>query len=222
MVNSKDKGKRGFSKFSTSDISKVYGNHIKEIWKPVRGFESLYEVSNLGRVKSLPRTTTQGGIMNPHTNSHNGYVYASLSKNGKRKNIRVHKLVIEAFTEHTIGVNNLEVQIDHINGCKTDNRLSNLEVVTQSENMKRAYRSGLEKAEGVKVINLDTKEVFDSYSAASRSIGGKTGEMVARVCRGERSHYRNCHFAKLDDYKNKKVPVYKGKTKKKASKSLWR
>lgn len=57
---------------------------------------------------------------------------------------------------------------------------------------------------------------------AAKSIDGSRGEMVARVCRGQRSHYKNHHFAKYDDYKNGTIPQFKGRCTRKASVSLWR
>lgn len=193
---------------------------MNEIWKAVKGYEGLYEVSNLGRVRSLPRATTKGKIMKLYRSQHNGYVYCSLSKNNNRKTIRVHRLVLEAFTNYKSRSSNLV--IDHIDGDKTNNRLDNLDAVTMSENMKRAYRLGLESPRGMDVINLDTGEVFMSYSAASEAIGGSRGEMVARVCRGERSHYRGHHFAHYSDYLNDTIPKYKGSRKRKTCETLWR
>lgn len=188
-------------------------------WVPVRGYEGLYEVNDIGEVKSLPRFTTSGKIMKLYHHP-NGYVYVNLCKGNVKKNVRVHKIVIEAFTDYTIG-SDINVQIDHIDGDKTNNRLDNLEVVTQSENMKRAYANGLATVSGTKVIDLDTHQVFDSYSDAVKSVGGNRGEMVARVCRGVRSHYRNHRFARLDDYQNDTIPQFTGKYTKKASEMLW-
>lgn len=201
MVNGKQKGKRG------------------EVWKPVVGFEGLYEVSNKGRVKSLPRTTTHGVILKNHINKRNGYVYACLSKNNKRYGKRVHVLVMQSFYGYE---SNKEFVIDHLDCDKTNNCIENLEIVTQKENDRRSRKNKLQIFDGVKVIDTDTLQVFGTYTEAAKSIGGKHGEMVARVCRGERSHYRNRHFARLTDYENGTVPKFSGKNKRKASESLWR
>lgn len=193
---------------------------INEIWKPIKGYEGLYEVSNLGRVKSLPRHTTRGRYIKPHISSHNGYVYICLCKNNHVSNARLHRLVLEAFTDYVS--TNGEIVIDHIDGNKTNNVLTNLEAVTRSINQLRAYELGLNGKCGTKVIDLDTKEVFESYTDASKSIGGYSGEMVARVCRGVRSHYRGHHFANYEDYINDTIPKFNGKFKRGTSKSLWR
>jgi hypothetical protein len=121
----------------------------KEIWKPIKGYENLYEASNLGRVKSLVREYTTGNgakqkrstiIMKSHINGR-GYLSLTLHKNGKGKTYRVHKLIAETF----LGATDLEV--NHKNGIKTHNASDNLEYCTRSENMKHAYRCGLKTFE---------------------------------------------------------------------------
>ena len=62
-----------------------------ERWKPVKGYEGLYDVSDAGRVRSLKRTTTNGRILTLHTSQQNGYVYATLCKNGVKRSKRVHR-----------------------------------------------------------------------------------------------------------------------------------
>lgn len=194
----------------------------KVAWKDVVGYEGLYAVSSLGDVKSLPRNTTKGKILKPHVNISNGYCYVCLSKNNKKENCRVHKIVMSSF----YGVMNKwydkNKTINHINGDKTDNRLDNLEFCSQSENQNHAYSVGLQKPKGLQVICLNNKMVFNSCSEASRWCGGSIGELVARVCRGERSHYRGFKFAFLDDYNKGLIPTYKGKCVRKESKLLWK
>lgn len=197
-----------------------------EIWKPVVGYEGRYEVSNEGRVRSLPKyRTKETKVLKPYVNTWNGYCYVQLSdENHNHKSHRVHKLVLEAFTDYrSTGFNPPYNVINHIDENKTNNRLENLEVCSQYENLHKSSKYKVRKAGcEVRVINLDNKEVYESYTDAAKAIGGSRGEMVARVCRGERSHYRNYRFAKLEDYENGTIPEYKGKNKKKASESLWR
>lgn len=195
-----------------------------EEWKAVKGYEGFYEVSSLGRVRSLPRRSTSGRVLKQYVNRRNGYCYVNLSKHSKAGNARVHCLVMAAFDpvdkkpgfdpEHTI---------NHIDGDKTNNRLENLEWCTQSENQKHAFRIGLELPPcGVPVIDLDTKQIYENYSQAARSIGGSRGLMIRRVCDGRRSHYRGHHYARLEDFKNNTIPAFTGKNKRKASLTLWR
>lgn len=195
---------------------------MQEEWRPVVGYEGLYEASSQGRVRSLPRATTKGRILKQHINRRNGYCYVTLSRNNDRKTRRVHKLVFNAFADEPLKHGyDRERTIDHINGDKTDNRLSNLNICTQSENQYRAVALGLQPIIGRAVIDLDSGEVFNTAKAAVESIGGKNCNAVIRVCRGERSQYRDHHFAYYEDYLKGRVPGFKGKAKRSA-RSLWR
>lgn len=197
-----------------------------EIWKPVIGYEGRYEVSNKGRVRSLPKYRAKESIvLKQYVSKANGYCYVQLSdENHNIKTHRVHKLVIEAFTDYrSNGYKYPYIVINHIDENKANNRLDNLEVCSQYENLHKSTKYQTRKTGcEVRVIDLDSKVVYESYSDAAKAIGGSRGEMVARVCRGERSHYRNHRFAKLDDYKSVTIPEFKGKNKRKASESLWR
>ena len=101
----------------------------EEIWKPIKDYEGLYEVSNLGRVKSLNyRKTGKEKILK--NIECRGYLAVCLTKNGKQKLFKVHRLVAETF------IPNPESKpcIDHINTIKNDNRVKNLRWVTHKEN----------------------------------------------------------------------------------------
>lgn len=197
---------------------------IKEIWKTVPNYEGEYEVSSKGRVRSVKaKRPDKGHILKAYRNKRNGYLYLALSKNGVARTVRVHKIVMMAFNPRgEYGKYDKNLTINHIDGDKTNNSLGNLEWCTQSENQYEAIRLGLQKNEGLKIICLDDKSIYKSATEAARSVGGEIGEMVARVCRGERSHYRNKHFAFYDDYINNTIPTYKGRYKKKGSVCLWR
>ena len=160
----------------------------EEIWKPVKGFEGLYLVSSMGRVKSIPRKvpckngmiqSVKGGISKTQHYS-NGYCFVNMSKNGKSKGYLLHRVVAAAF------FGNSQLEINHKNGDKDDNRVENLEYVTHSENQKHSYavlgrapnvpylgKRGFEhnKSIGVKIKDIITgKEyVFGSYRLASEN-----------------------------------------------------
>lgn len=118
-----------------------------EIWKPVEGFEDEYEVSTLGRVRSTDRevhylhkgTTPRvrsfpSKILSPSFTT--GYALYVLSVNQEKKCIKGHRLVAKAFIPAVDG----KTDVNHKNGDKADNRVENLEWVTDSENMLHACR----------------------------------------------------------------------------------
>lgn len=97
---------------------------ITENWKPVPGYEGLYEVSDLGRIKGLKR-----GIRKLNK-AKSGYLLIILCKNGKVKGFSVHSLVYRAFN----GEIPPGYEVNHINEIKTDNRPFNLNLLTPKEN----------------------------------------------------------------------------------------
>lgn len=119
---------------------------ILEIWKDIENYEGLYQVSNFGRVKSLPRLVKNNGgeyfykgrILNAGIDS-GGYSLVVLSKNDKNKSFRVHRLVASAFIKNP----NLHNVVNHIDGNKSNNFYLNLEWTTSSENNAHAYKIGL-------------------------------------------------------------------------------
>lgn len=195
---------------------------MTEEWKPINGFEGLYEASNLGRIRSLKRTTTKGKVLKQYVNPRNGYCYVGLYKCNKSITKRVHKLVYSAFYGWEWGDKyDKSHTIDHIDGDKTNNRIDNLEVCTQSENQLRAFKNGLNPVVTKPVIDLTTGEVFQSVKDAAESVGGMRGSVITRACQGLRSHYRNHKFAYYEDYLKNTIPAFKGKYTKKSSEGLW-
>lgn len=150
-----------------------------ESWKNVKGYEGFYKVSNLGRVKRIESFRKNGGsgyiqpekVLSPVSRGKSGYICVHLSKNGKSKNIDIHRLVAIAFLE------NLEnkSQVNHKNGNKEDNTVENLEWVTPSENILHAIKilnvkrntEGLKlgaKASIKKNLNITNGDInFDNY-----------------------------------------------------------
>ena len=117
-----------------------FSDIANEIWIPIKDYKKLYEVSNLGRIKSHKRLGTKGGILVPILSK--SYYSVNLWKNGHLKIKKIHRLVCQAFLPN---IEN-KPQINHIDGNKLNNKLSNLEWVTQAENMRHAYNIGLAKA----------------------------------------------------------------------------
>ena len=100
---------------------------MKEIWKNIKGYEGLYQVSNLGRVKSLERKDNLGRKVNEkilkNRNATHGYIAVILSKDSNKKTYRVHRLVAEAFIPNP----NKYLEVNHKDENKSNNRIDNLE-----------------------------------------------------------------------------------------------
>ena len=101
---------------------------MEEIWKPIKGYEGIYDISNYGRVKSLKRkTNNQTGkedlILVAHLDK-DKYPTTVISKNGKSKTYRIHRLVWEAFGEGDR--DGMNIQIDHIDNDRSNPRIDNL------------------------------------------------------------------------------------------------
>ena len=111
----------------------------QEQWKPIQEFNGEYEVSNLGRVRSMKRYYGMVGRIMPQTIQRTGYYAVTFHMNNKAYCRKVHRLVIEAFTPNP---DNLPC-INHIDGNKLNNHVSNLEWCTYQANMQHAVRTGL-------------------------------------------------------------------------------
>lgn len=117
-----------------------------EVWKNIEDYEGLYDVSNLGNVKSLEKkrwcvknnywSVFKERILKPTTGKH-GYCYVGLHKNGIVKTNLIHKLVASSFLNHYS--NGYDLVVNHIDENKRNNSVDNLEIVTQRENVSKYY-----------------------------------------------------------------------------------
>ena len=146
----------------------------KEIFKDIPNYEGMYQVSNLGNVKSLPRYRKTGTISNGYITKEkilkktifsNGYIIVTLSNCGKKEKKSVHQLVAIAFLGHK--PNGFKLVVDHINNIKTDNRLENLQIITNRENSSKKQK-GTSKYTGVYFSFKNKKWVSAIY------LNGKT------------------------------------------------
>lgn len=134
----------------------------KEIWKPIKGYEGLYEVSNLGRVKALARkkNCNKGyGTIKEHimkqTSANSDYCRVPLTnKEHIKKYYLVHRLVATAFIPN---LDNLP-QVNHIDGNKLNNVADNLEWCTREDNIKHAYKIGLNPSRKKIIEYIDSLE----------------------------------------------------------------
>lgn len=128
-------------------------------WRDIAGFERLYQVSSEGVVRSLNAQVRhwrggtllrRGRVLQPSYN-HFGYLQVVLARDGRRYHKIVHRLVAETFLGLT--AKGRFVQVNHLNGCKLDNRVENLEVTTAKGNTQHAVRTGLRNTAGTRNVN---------------------------------------------------------------------
>lgn len=186
-----------------------------EEWRPIKDYEGLYEVSNIGRVRSLDREIINSNGKKIHLKgkilklqlSNGGYLFVGLNKHNK-KHFYVHFLVAKSF------IPNLENKqfIDHINTNKTDNRVENLRWVTREENMNnpltKEKMSEINRGENNpmygKKISEETKKKI-SESLKGREVSEETKKKISESNKG-RTKSEN-HKNKLRDSHEKKKVV---------------
>lgn len=133
-----------------------------EIWKDVVGYEGLYQVSNLGRIKALCVEKYRGkykhrrpeSLLRPKTHR-DGYMCATLCNNKINRMFQMHRLVATAFIPNPEN----KPQVNHIDGNKANNQVENLEWVTAAENTRHSYANGLQKG---KLTEIEVIEIYES------------------------------------------------------------
>lgn len=179
---------------------------MQEIWKPIAGYEGLYEVSNLGQVRSLDRIVkysngkdrlTKGRTL--HFSLPHGYQQVTLCNGESHRPFKVHRLVALAFCNRPDGCD----VVNHIDGVKTNNAASNLEWTTYKANTHHARDNGLldpprgERSGSAKLNQSDVEEIKRlSESGISQSELAKRYQVnqshISRMVRGHTwSHVTN-------------------------------
>ena len=166
---------------------------VIEIWKDIKGFEGIYQASNLGRVKSLSRfkkgkngssVTVKERILKPKINSC-GYFQVGLFKNSIGKFYMVHRLVFETFN----GSIPEGLQVNHINEIKSDNRLSNLNLMTPKENTN--FGTGIErraKKLSKVVLQFTLEGILIKEYPSTKQVERETGflqQNISNCCNGK-------------------------------------
>lgn len=159
-----------------------------EQWKAIENWER-YEVSDLGNI----RNAKTGRILKPVTRW-DGRKYVDLHWNGKRMTASVHRVVAKAFIENPDN----KAQVNHINGNPSDNRVENLEWVTNQENQIHAHRVLKREPSGwcnprKKVVCVETGVVYSSMREAARAVNANNQSLWA-VCNEKRKTCRGFHW----------------------------
>lgn len=186
-----------------------------EEWRPIRDYEGLYEVSNLGRVRSLDKVTIdnigrkqyfKGCIMKLQCDR-DGYLYVSLTKEGCKKKFKIHRLVAEAFIPNPDN----KPTVDHINTIRTDNTVANLKWTTNKENSNNVLtRKHISKSllgenhplsKKIVQLSLDGEliKIWNSMGEAEREKGFcKTS--ISKVCIGKQKQHKGYKWMYYEDY----------------------
>lgn len=141
-----------------------------ERWKDIKGYEGLYQVSNFGRIKSVERVSTTGQHLHEKImktcKDKGGYVFIGLWKNGKKKNFKIHRLVLENFKPSK---EMKHLDCNHIDEDKTNNCLENLEWLTRKENVNCGnHNKKIAEAHNVRILCVELNKEFDSITDASK------------------------------------------------------
>jgi len=156
---------------------------MQEIWKDIPNYDGLYQVSNLGRVKSLvgwngKKYIKREKILKGGLNK-KGYIQCVLSNNGIHKTVKIHRLVALYFIKN----NKNKPQVNHIDCDKLNNKATNLEWVTNKENREHACVNGLH----FKLLRGKENDVCDYYLSNNVSVlktaevFNSTREVVGRI-----------------------------------------
>lgn len=155
------------------------GDQMEEIWKPIKGYEGLYEVSNLGRVKSLPKRagfSVRKEFIKSIFSDKEGYLKVDLC-NGRGKQMYVHRLVADAFIPNCDN----KPMVNHIDGNKQNNSVENLEWCTCQENTIHAFnlglRSGMKGEKNPMYGKHHSEETLQKLSEASKRMWQRRGEI---------------------------------------------
>lgn len=161
-----------------------------EIWEDILGYEGFYQVSNMGRVRSLDRVTSNGkrriGKILKTRLDKDGYEFLNLSINGKRRIHKVHRLVLETFNP----TDDSSLEVNHINEIKDDNRLENLEWVTHKQNCNHGTRTQRQidsRSQTIYQYTLDYELVYVWKNAVEcMRETGYDNSFISKVCRGKK------------------------------------
>lgn len=157
---------------------------MQEIWKDIKGYEGLYQVSNLGRVKSLNYNHTKKEKILSLDHQKNGYLRVILQNKNKITRYRVHRLVAKTF----ISENDNSLQVNHIDGNKQNNCVTNLEWCTAKENTNHALNNGMVKMKRISMYDKQNNllKKFNNIREIRKYLNIQNTTHIHDCCRGER------------------------------------
>lgn len=185
-----------------------------EIWKDIPDYEGYYQASSEGRIRSVGREVAyndgrvrihNGKVLKPGMSR--GYLIVNLCKNGKVKALYIHRLVWMTFN----GAIPDGLQVNHIDECKTNNRLENLNLMTCKENinfgthnqrMAKAMTNHPSMSKAVIGFDADGKIVFQFPSAKEAQRQGFNHGNLSACCRGERKTHRGYRWRYKEELEN--------------------
>ena len=154
-----------------------------EIWRDIKNYEGIYEVSNLGRIKSISRNGTikENRILKP--NKVMGYSQVGLQKYGTRKYKKIHRLVAEAFIPNPEN----KKEVNHKDGNKANNCVDNLEWVTTSENQLHSYYKLKNNIKSVIQLSLNNEIIkeWESIAKVEQELKISNAD-ICKCCKGKR------------------------------------
>ena len=171
-------------------------NYTNEIWKDIKGYEGLYQVSNLGKVKRLVgKGCKKERIIKP--NLVRGYCQVRLSKDGIVKPLYLHRIILETFNP-VEGMDKLDC--NHRDENKENNCLNNLEWLSRKENLNYGTRNERAAATLSKAVRcIDDKKLYPSMREASRQTEINIGSISA-CCRGKQKSAGGLHWMLEEKY----------------------
>ena len=162
-----------------------------ELWKQIPGTNGNYEISSCGRIRS----NITNKVLKTYVNSA-GYVLATFSIGGVKKARQVHRLVADAFIPKVCG----KEFVNHIDACRTNNNVENLEWCTASENSLHSFKLGISKRfpHHEKAVMRSDGEIYPSMSAAARDLGVPYS-YIRDVCNGLQKSTRGFSFRRVEE-----------------------
>lgn len=188
---------------------------MKEQWKDIPDYENYYQVSSLGRIRSLDRVITRKnkvaqtlkGQIKSNVINDNGYLTINLYKEGFAKCFKIHRLIALAFIKNPSGYS----CVNHVDGIKTNNSISNLEWCSHAQNNKHAYDSGLRSApktaqagachgnykSDIKATEINTGKVIILKGSADMENKGFSNQRVYKCANGQGKTHKGYTFERV-------------------------